>query len=85
MQSGRLAGVAKHIQIRDVPDTVHATLRERAAKAGVSLSEYLRRDLAEHASRPTDGELFDRLARGARSDWSFEDAVTAVRAERDVP
>ncbi|MGH3557998.1 MAG: FitA-like ribbon-helix-helix domain-containing protein, partial [Mycobacterium sp.] len=31
----------KVIQIRNVPDEVHRTLRTRAAAAGVSLSDYL--------------------------------------------
>jgi antitoxin FitA len=30
----------KTIQIRNVPDATHATLRTRAAAAGVSLSDY---------------------------------------------
>lgn len=54
------------IQIRDVPDEVHRTLKARAAASGLSLSEYLRQMLARNASRPTPAELFDRIrARGA--------------------
>jgi plasmid stability protein len=43
----------KPIQIRDVPDDVHAILRARAAAAGMSMSEYLRGELIEMAAQPT--------------------------------
>ena len=53
------------VQIRDVPESVHSTLKARAATAGVSLSEYLRGMLARSASRPTPAELSARVkARG---------------------
>ena len=54
------------VQIRDVPEDVHATLKARAALAGVSLSEYVRGVLARTASRPSPAELSARVsARGA--------------------
>ena len=53
------------VQIRDVPQDVHGTLKARAAIAGVSLSEYLRVVLTRAASRPTPDELYARAkARG---------------------
>lgn len=53
------------VQVRDVPEDVHATLKARAALAGVSLSEYVRGVLARAASRPTPAELSARVqARG---------------------
>lgn len=57
--------MAKLVQIRDVPDEVHRTLKSRAAAAGMSLSEYLRAQLARAASRLTPEELSAHLdARG---------------------
>jgi plasmid stability protein len=54
------------IQIRDVPEEVHRTLKARAAASGVSLSEYLRELLARSAARPAPAELAARVrARGA--------------------
>ena len=53
--------MAKLVQVRDVPDTVHRTLKARAAQSGISLSEYLRSELALIASRPTPEEVRDRL------------------------
>ncbi len=37
--------MSKMIQIRDVPDAVHRTLKSRAAQAGTSLSEFLLREM----------------------------------------
>lgn len=53
------------LQIRDLPDEVHRTLKARAAAAGTSLSEYARQILARAAARPTPEELARRIdARG---------------------
>jgi hypothetical protein len=53
------------VQIRDVPEEVHAVLKSRAVLSGVSLSEYLRTVLERAASRPTPAELSARIqARG---------------------
>lgn len=52
--------MARAIQIRDVPDDVHAVLRARAAAAGMSMSEYLRSELINMASRPTVDEVIAR-------------------------
>lgn len=54
------------LQIRDVPEEVHRTLKARAAASGTSLSEYVRELLARAAARPTPEELAARIqARGA--------------------
>ena len=44
---------AKMVQIRHVPAPVHRKLKSRAALAGVSLSDYLLRELTRLADRPT--------------------------------
>lgn len=49
------------IQIRGVPEDVHRTLKSRAALEGLSLSDYLKRDLVLSAHRPTMRELDERL------------------------
>jgi len=50
------------IQIRNVPDAVHRQIKARAALAGMSLSEYLNRELGRLIERPTRTELLERLA-----------------------
>jgi len=77
-----LAGMPS-IQVKDVPDEVHATLRRRAARAGMSLQEYLRSRLVEDASTPTLDEVLDRAGGRAGGTVPLDAAVTAVRADRD--
>lgn len=69
------------LQVRDVPEDVHHTLKARAALSGVSLSEYIRGVLARTAARPTPAELATRIqTRGAvQSDEASEVAVRAIR------
>jgi plasmid stability protein len=70
------------IQIRDVPEDVHRTLKARAAVSGVSLSEYVRGVLARTTARPTPTELAARIAaRGVIE--PRESSALAVRAIRD--
>ena len=71
------------IQVKDVPDAVHATLRRRSAAAGMSLQEYLLARLEQDANTPTLAEVLDRAGGRASGRVSFEAAVEAVRADRD--
>jgi plasmid stability protein len=71
------------IQIQDVRDEVHETLKARAARAGVSLTEYLRTELERVAASPTPDELVARLQsrRRVRPAETTADALRAVRGE----
>ena len=71
------------IQVKDVPDDVHATLRRRAAAEGKSLQEYLLGRLIEDAHTLTVDELFERVGHRTGGKISAADAARAVRAERD--
>lgn len=71
------------IQVKDVPDEVHATLRRRAANAGMSLQEYLLARLTDEASSPTLDEVLDRAGGRAGGRVPLRAAVKAVRADRD--
>jgi antitoxin FitA len=51
----------KSIQVRNVPEKVHAVYRARAVRAGKSLSEYLLEELRRRAEVPTQEELLDRI------------------------
>ena len=73
----------KAIQIRDVPDDVHATLRARAAAAGMSMSEYLQSELIELAARPTLEEVVTR-AQARHGGVSRDEIVQVVRELRDA-
>jgi plasmid stability protein len=71
------------IQIKDVPDDVHATLRTRAAAAGQSLQEYLRARLVEEARAPTVDEVLDRAGGRSGGRVDFGTAARLIRADRD--
>ena len=70
------------IQIRNVPDALHRRLKSRAALAGMSLSDYLLREIREVAERPSIEELRARLERRSGVSPSIAPA-DVIRAERD--
>jgi plasmid stability protein len=72
----------KTIQIRNVPDSVHATLRGRAAGAGVSLSDYALAELQRVADRPPVSDVLQRATSRAGG-AAVAEIVDAVRAGRD--
>ena len=69
------------IQIRDLPDDVHRSLRLKAAGAGLSLSAYLRRELEALANRRTVDEILSSWA-GERPDVEADAVLDAVRNSR---
>jgi antitoxin FitA len=74
--------MSRNIQIRDVPDEVHRTLRARAAAAGQSLSAYLLAEVTRMAERPPVAEVLARA--GARHGGvPTDEVVAAVRSGRD--
>jgi len=62
--------MSRMIQVRNVPDELHAALKARAALAGQSLSEYLLGQLRRVSQHPTPEELRQRLATRRPSSWS---------------
>ncbi len=71
----------KMIQIRDAPEQVHRTLKVRAAQEGVTLSEYLLREISSLATRPTAQDLAVRLRRRATFEARL-DSAAEVRSLR---
>lgn len=74
---------SRMIQVRNVPDGIHRTLKARAALAGMSLSDYLLAELRQIAERPTLDELRKRLEQREPVALPMP-AARAVRAERDA-
>ena len=72
----------KMIQIRNVPEALHRKLKARAAEAGLSLSDYLLREMRKTAQRPTMEELLERLKRLPPVEVS-ESPADILRAARD--
>jgi antitoxin FitA len=75
--------MSKMIQLRNVPDTLHRSLKARAALAGMSLSDYLLAEIKEIAERPTLAELRDRLHTRRAVTISL-DSARLVREEREA-
>ena len=72
-----------HIQIRNVPEDVHRTLKARAAQKGLSLSEYLLAEVTERTRVPTPEELETRLRTRSRVRLS-EDPAETIRRLRET-
>lgn len=53
----------KTIQIRNVPDELHRTLRVRAAKAGMTLSDYPLSEIELVAKKPTMKVWLEKVSR----------------------
>jgi antitoxin FitA len=66
----------KMIQIRNVPDDVHEALKLRATKEGMSLSEFLVREVTKVAERPTLQEMIERLRQREPVELDEDPAVT---------
>ena len=71
------------IQIRNVPEDLHRTLKSRAALQGKSLSDYLLSEIRDIAGRPTMEEFRARLATREPVDTPL-DTVEILRAEREA-
>jgi antitoxin FitA len=74
--------VSKMLQVRNVPDELHAELRRRAAQAGMSLSDYVLRELRRIAERSPMAEVFARSA-ALRIPLPMDEVVEGIRDERD--
>jgi antitoxin FitA len=71
------------IQIRNVPDHLHRELKARAAREGLTLSDYLLRMAEREAGRPTIEELSARIRRRGRVQLK-ESPEEIIRRMRDA-
>lgn len=60
--------MSKMIQVRNVPDDLHRTLKVRAAQSGMTLSDFVLNELTSIVGKPTLAELSDRIAARERVD-----------------
>ena len=75
----------KTVQIRDLADETYATLRQRAAAAGLGLPEYLRRELTRLAERADPAEALRRqreLVAASDREPTREQILAALHDER---
>jgi plasmid stability protein len=75
--------MSKMIQIRNVPDEVHREARVRAARAGMTLSAYLLRQIERALEVPDIEELMERIRDRERIRAS-ETSAEMIRAGREA-
>ncbi len=76
--------MAVSMTIRDVPDEARNELAARAARAGMSLQEYVRAELVRLAEQPDPAEFWDRVrhrVRATGSRLSAEEILAAKDAD----
>ena len=76
--------MSKMIQVRNVPESVHRTLKTRAAAAGMSLSDYIKRDLEIAAARPTLEDIDARVSARGPSAVRAGTVIGALREAREA-
>jgi hypothetical protein len=75
--------MAKMIQVRNVPDEMHRELKARAAYEGITLSDYIKRELEWVTSKMSRAEMERRSReRKPSSTGSIEDTVAIIREAR---
>jgi antitoxin FitA len=75
--------MSKMIQIRNVPDDLHRELKMRAAAAGMSMSDYIKRELDRRRRKSTIAEIVARReAQGRRSTATTQEVVDTIREAR---
>ena len=72
----------KMIQIRNVPDELHRDLKIRAAKEGISMSDYVLREIRKALDRPMRQEILQRL-RAQPVRRLKRSAADVIRGERE--
>ena len=73
----------KMIQVRNVPEELHRSLKERAAREGTTMSDLILAELPRLAHKPSPEQLLDRMRRRAPVGGKpAAELIAAERAER---
>jgi antitoxin FitA len=70
----------KMIQVRNVPEELHRSLKERAAREGTTMSDLILAELPRLAHKPSPAQLLDRMRR--RPPVGGKPAAELIAAER---
>ena len=70
----------KMIQIRNVPEELHRSLKERAAREGTTMSDLILAELPRLAHKPSPEQLLDRMRQ--RTPVGGKPAAELIAAER---
>ncbi|MBI2970026.1 MAG: hypothetical protein HYY36_04740 [Gammaproteobacteria bacterium] len=69
------------IQIRNVPEKVHRQLKARSAMEGISMSQFILREIERALQRPSRDEVLRRIAEQGES-YLSRPAAEVLREER---
>ena len=70
------------IQVKNLPDDIHAVFRRRAGAAGQSLQEYMVGELTRVAQSPTIDEVLERIGHRSGGRLSLKQAAADQRTDR---
>jgi hypothetical protein len=74
----------KHIQIRNIDPELHRKLKMRAAREGMSMSDYLRLEMEKLVSRPTMKEWLERIQKHPPiKTVKLDEVVNGIREDRE--
>jgi antitoxin FitA len=76
-------GMSKMIQIRNVPDGLYRRLKSKATSQGLSLSDFLRREIERLPEQPTPKAWPKRLATRTRVTYRVSPAQI-LREQRGI-
>ncbi|HET7574366.1 MAG TPA: toxin-antitoxin system HicB family antitoxin [Solirubrobacterales bacterium] len=74
--------MSKMIQIRNVPDELHRSLKIRAAAAGMSLSDYIKKELSWASEKDSWEEIHARAKARGPLGLSTQEVVDLIREGR---
>jgi len=70
------------VQVRNIPADLHRQLKARAAVEGLTMSDYVLREVRKALERPTRAEILDRLQSGPVRRLG-RSAASVIRRERE--
>lgn len=71
----------KMLQVRNIPDDLHRSLKERAAREGTTMSELVLRELPRLAHKPSPEQVLSRIRQ--RAPVGGAPAAELIGGERD--
>ena len=73
------------IQIRNVPEEFHRRVKARAALAGLSMSEFIMRELEKVLGKPTRAEVLEQIRqlKPIQRGPSGAELIRQIRQERE--
>jgi antitoxin FitA len=74
--------MSKMIQVRNVPDELHRALKASAAAEGMSLSDYIKRELGGLSTKASLDEIDARIRARGPSNLETDWVVQVIRESR---